>query len=115
MAFQPACPLAAIPVDEAVAVTVGAYEVAIARVEGEVFALQDQCTHAAVPLSEGEVVNCEIECYLHGSMFDLRTGKPTNLPATEPVATFPVEVREVDGTDTVFVDTDTTLNGVTPA
>ena len=41
----------------------------------------------------------------------LRTGKPTGLPATEPVATFPVEVRGQD----VYVDTETTLNGVTPA
>ena len=65
----------------------------------------------AVALSEGEVGDCQIECWLHGSMFDLRTGKPTNLPATEPVATFPIEVR---GTD-VYVDTETTLNGVTPS
>ena len=64
---------------------------------------------------EGEVATndggCQIECWLHGSMFDLRTGKPTNFPATEPVATFPIDVRGGD----VYVDTDTTLNGVTPA
>ena len=81
----------------------------------EVFAIEDTCSHAEVALSEGEVEQtdggCQIECWLHGSMFDLRTGKPTNLPATEPVATFPIEVR---GTD-VYVDTETTLNGVTPA
>jgi len=57
------------------------------------------------------VADCTIECWLHGSTFDLRTGKPTCLPATEPVATFPVEVRGED----IFVDTTTTLNGVTPA
>ena len=48
-------------------------------------------------------------------MFDLRTGKPTNLPATEPVATFPIEIRDVDGRPEVWIDVDTTLNGVTPA
>ena len=68
------------------------------------------CSHAAVALSEGEVEGCTVECWLHGSRFDLRTGKPTGLPATEPVATFPVEVR---GTE-VYVDVTTTLNGVTP-
>ena len=116
MVFQPACPLSAVPADEALAVTVGAYDVAVARAEDEVFALQDQCSHAAVPLSEGEVVNCEIECYLHGSRFDLRTGKPTGLPATEPVATFPLEVRaNEDGTSDIYVDITTTLNGVTPS
>ena len=91
--------------------TVGRYTVAIAREGEEFFALQDECSHAAVPLSEGEVSDCTIECWLHGSTFDLRTGKPTVLPATEPVATFPVELRDGD----VYVDTTRTLNGVNPS
>ena len=111
MAFERACSLDEVPADEALAVTIDGQDVAVARGGDEVFALQNECSHAAVALSEGEVADCQIECWLHGSMFDLRTGKPTNLPATEPVATFPIEVR---GTD-VYVDTDTTLNGVTPA
>lgn len=110
MTFELACALADVPEDEALGVTIGAYDVALARVGEEVFALQDLCSHGAVPLSEGEVSNCAVECWLHGSAFDLRTGKPTTLPATEPVATFPVEVRA----DGVYVDTTTTLNGVTP-
>lgn len=115
MAFVRACALADVPTDEALAVTVGAFEVAVARDGDEVFAIQDQCSHAAVALSEGEVEDCTVECWLHGSRFDLRTGKPTGLPATEPVATFPVDVRDDAGSLTVWVDTDTTLNGVTPA
>ena len=111
MAFERACSLDEVPADRPLAVTLGRYDVAIARDGDEVFALEDTCSHAEVALSEGEVADCQVECWLHGSMFDLRTGKPTNLPATEPVATFPVEVR---GTD-VYVDTETTLNGVTPA
>ena len=96
-----------VPDDEALGVTVGVLDVAVARDGDEVFAIQDLCSHAAVALSEGEVADCTIECWLHGSRFDLRTGKPTGLPATEPVATFPVEVRESpDGTDDVYVDTD---------
>ena len=97
--------------NQALAVTLGSYDVAIARDGDEVFALQNECSHAAVALSEGEVSDCTLECWLHGSRFDLRTGKPIGLPATEPVATFPVDLR---GTD-VYVDTETTLNGVTPA
>jgi 3-phenylpropionate/trans-cinnamate dioxygenase ferredoxin subunit len=111
MGFERACALTEIPVDEALAVTVGSRDVAIARHEDEVFALQDLCSHANVSLSEGEVADCTIECWLHGSTFDLRTGKPTTFPATEPVATFPVELRDGD----VYVDVATTLNGVTPA
>lgn len=111
MSFERACALADVPDDEALAVTIDRYDVAIARNGDEVFALQDLCSHAAVALSEGEVEDCTVECWLHGSRFDLRTGKPTGLPATEPVATFPVELRDGD----VYVDVDTTLNGVTPS
>ncbi len=111
MSFERACALEDIPEDEALGVTIDAYDVALARHGDEVFAVQNQCSHAAVALSEGEVEDCTVECWLHGSRFDLRTGKPTGLPATEPVATFPVEVRP----DGVYVDTTTTLNGVIPA
>jgi 3-phenylpropionate/trans-cinnamate dioxygenase ferredoxin subunit len=110
MAFERACSLDDVPEDEALGVTLGAFEVAVARHGEEVFAVENICSHAAVALSEGEVEDCTVECWLHGSRFDLRTGKPTGLPATEPVATFPVDVRDGD----VYVDTTTTLNGVTP-
>ncbi len=111
MAFERACTLEEVPSDEALAVVVGEYSVAVARDGDEVFAIQDLCSHAAVSLSEGEVADCTVECWLHGSRFDLRTGKPSGLPATEPVATFPVQVKDGD----IFIDTTTTLNGVTPA
>ena len=111
MTFVRACALDEVPTDEALGVTIGDLDVAVARNGDEVFALQDLCSHAAVSLSEGEVEDCTVECWLHGSRFDLRTGKPTGLPATEPVATFPLEVRGED----VYVDITTTLNGVTPS
>ena len=110
MGFEFACAAADVPEDEALAVSIGRYDVALARDGEDIYPLQDLCSHANVALSEGEVFDCQIECWLHGSSFDLTTGKPTGLPATEPVATFPVDVR---GTD-VYVDTETTLNGVTP-
>ncbi len=110
MTFERACALSEVPEDEALGVTLGRFDVAVARHGEEVFAVENICSHAAVALSEGEVEDCTIECWLHGSRFDLRTGKPTGLPATEPVATFPVDVRDGD----VYVDTQTTLNGVTP-
>ena len=115
MSFERACALADVPEDEAVAVTLGTQEIAVARNGDEVFAVEDICSHAAVALSEGEVDECTLECWLHGSRFDLRTGKPTGLPATEPVATFAAEVRaNADGTSDIYVDITTTLNGVTP-
>ncbi|UFU04309.1 non-heme iron oxygenase ferredoxin subunit [Ruania suaedae] len=78
-------------------------EVALARAEdGEYYALSDICSHGQVSLSEGEVEGATIECWLHGSSFDLRTGRPLALPATRPVATYPVSY---DG-DRVLVDID---------
>ena len=115
MAFLPACAVTDVPTDEALGVTIGEYDVAVARDGDEFFALQDLCSHAAVSLSEGEVADCTVECWLHGSRFDLRTGKPTTFPATEPVATFAVEVRDTPDGGYVYIDTATTLNGVTPA
>jgi 3-phenylpropionate/trans-cinnamate dioxygenase ferredoxin component len=111
MAFERVCAVDEVPDDEALAVEVGDLELAIARDGDEIFAVQNVCSHAEVALSEGEVADGTVECWLHGSCFDLRTGKPTHLPATEPVATFPVEVRDGD----VYVEATETLNGVRPS
>ncbi|GAA2100213.1 non-heme iron oxygenase ferredoxin subunit [Kitasatospora saccharophila] len=70
--------------------------VAIVRTDEGVFAINDTCSHANVSLSEGEVEDCMIECWLHGSSFDLRTGKPSGLPATRPVAVYPVKIEGDD-------------------
>ncbi|SDL63062.1 non-heme iron oxygenase ferredoxin subunit [Tessaracoccus oleiagri] len=78
--------------------------VAIVRHNGRLFAIEDECSHGNVPLSEGEVEDGTIECYLHGSRFDLATGRVLNLPATEPVRVFPVRVEG----DSIQVDTATT-------
>jgi 3-phenylpropionate/trans-cinnamate dioxygenase ferredoxin component len=58
------------------------------------YAIEDVCTHDGQPLTEGPLSeNCEITCPRHGARFDLKTGKPLCMPATEPVQTFAVEVR----------------------
>ena len=97
-AFARACALADLPVGGVLAVEVDGVDVAVVRAADEVFAIQDECSHAAIALSEGDVDPdaCEIECWLHGSRFDLRTGKPTGLPATEPVPTYPCRVENGD-------------------
>jgi nitrite reductase/ring-hydroxylating ferredoxin subunit len=74
-------------------VTVDGVPVAVVRVGDEVFAIDDHCSHAEVSLSEGEVSGCEIECWLHGSRFDLRTGEPSGPPAFEPIATHSVQIQ----------------------
>lgn len=64
--------------------------------DGTVHAIDDTCTHANVSLSEGEVDGCFIECWLHGSRFDVRTGEPDCPPATEPVAVHTVTIEGDD-------------------
>ena len=63
-------------------------DICVARVGDEVYAVGDLCSHADVSLSEGEVEGHFIECWLHGSRFDLRTGEPESLPATTAVPLF---------------------------
>ncbi|HLS24977.1 MAG TPA: non-heme iron oxygenase ferredoxin subunit [Beutenbergiaceae bacterium] len=80
--------------------------IAIVRDEdGDYHAISDICSHGQVNLSDGEVEETTIECWLHGSTFDLRTGKPLSLPATQPV---PVYAVSVEG-DNVLVDIDVTV------
>ncbi len=92
MSFQSVADVSDVTADRPLAVEVGDLDLAIVLHEGEYFALVDECTHGAVPLSEGDVEDGAIECYLHGSVFDLRTGKPRCLPATTPVLVFPCRV-----------------------
>ena len=97
--------------DLPVQVVVRGVAVALVRVDGgEVHAVGDVCSHANVSLAEGDVEDCTISCWLHGSSFDLRTGRALSLPAIKPVPVFPVTV---DG-DEVLVDVTTTL-GEAPA
>lgn len=93
---------ASLPEGGVIRVTVPDGDIALARVDGQVYAIDDTCSHGAVSLSEGDLVpgECRIECWLHGSEFDLRTGHPTCLPATVPLRTYPVRI---DG-DSVQVD-----------
>jgi 3-phenylpropionate/trans-cinnamate dioxygenase ferredoxin subunit len=104
---QRVCALADVPEVGAVRVVVDATPVAVVRDEqGHLHAVGDTCSHAEVSLSEGEVEDCSIECWLHGSRFDLATGEPTSLPAIMPIPVYPVTV---DGDD-VLVDVSVTVN-----
>jgi 3-phenylpropionate/trans-cinnamate dioxygenase ferredoxin subunit len=95
--FVKVCPTAEIAAGEVVAAEVNGKPLAIVHCgDGEFRAVYDQCSHAQIALSEGEVDGCTLECWLHGSRFDLRTGDPTGLPATEPVPVYPVEVHDGD-------------------
>ncbi|MCB0916075.1 MAG: non-heme iron oxygenase ferredoxin subunit [Actinobacteria bacterium] len=77
---------------EATRVIVDGQAIALVLTGGDIYAVSDSCSHADVSLSEGDVEGCFIECWLHGSQFDLRTGNPTCLPANEPIATYQAKI-----------------------
>jgi 3-phenylpropionate/trans-cinnamate dioxygenase ferredoxin subunit len=110
--FVRVCSLAELPdEDSAIHVDAGGVPVAIVHAGGDYYAIHDVCSHADVPLSEGDVDGCTIECWLHGSRFDLRTGKPTGLPAIKPV---PVYALRLQGDD-VLVSLTTSPDSLTNA
>lgn len=105
MSFEPVCALADVPLGEVRTFRVGRQDLAVVRTDEGVFAIQDECSHGSVPLSDGDVSDCTIECMAHGSRFDLRTGEPLELPAVAPVPVFPVQITN----DQVLVDLDNPL------
>ncbi len=85
-----------LPRGRGVRVTVGEHRIALFRIEDDIYAIGDRCSHAEASLAEGEVWDRAVECPRHGSEFDLRTGEPSALPATVPVPVYVVSVE--DGT-----------------
>jgi 3-phenylpropionate/trans-cinnamate dioxygenase ferredoxin subunit len=95
--FVRALPAAEVAPGKVVGVEVDGTPIAFVHCDdGVIRAVHDECSHAQVPLSSGEVEGCTLECFLHGSRFDLRTGEPTGPPAAEPVPVYPVEIRDGD-------------------
>lgn len=96
-------PLDELPSGTARKVDIGGVAVAVVRIEDDVYAIGDVCSHAEVSLSGGEVWcdERELECPKHGSAFNLLTGEPSTLPATQPVPVFDASV--VDGQVVVTV------------
>ena len=86
------CPLSELEPGQMRLVEVDNLEIGVFNCNGEFYAIEDRCSHDDGPLAEGtlDAEACTIECPRHGSLFDLKTGRPRTLPAYEPVDTFPV-------------------------
>jgi 3-phenylpropionate/trans-cinnamate dioxygenase ferredoxin subunit len=89
------CPITELPPGAMRLVVWEDLEIAVVNCRGDLYAIEDRCSHDDGPLVEGVLDEdaCALECPRHGSLFDLRTGKPQTLPAYEPVDTFPVRVE----------------------
>jgi 3-phenylpropionate/trans-cinnamate dioxygenase ferredoxin subunit len=90
--FFRACAVGEVPDLGTFAVELNGVPLVLVKSAGEIFALDEFCTHEDVSLADGEVYDHTVECWLHGSCFDLRTGKPTGPPATKPLSTYQVRV-----------------------
>jgi 3-phenylpropionate/trans-cinnamate dioxygenase ferredoxin subunit len=78
------------------AVRTGGLALALCNVEGEIYAVEDNCSHQHFPLSQGELDEEVLTCEWHGARFDVRTGEALSLPAVRPVRTFAVKVEGGD-------------------
>lgn len=82
--------------DEAMQIVVEGKEIALVNLGGELFALDDICTHAYASMSDGYIEGDCIECPLHGAQFEIKTGKAVTPPATEDLACYGVKVEDGD-------------------
>lgn len=92
--------LAEFPAGTLKGVMAGRQPVVLANVDGDIYALEDQCSHQEFPLSDGELDGDDLTCIYHGARFDVCTGRNKGLPAVRPVKSFPVEIRDGE----VFVE-----------
>jgi 3-phenylpropionate/trans-cinnamate dioxygenase ferredoxin component len=96
LALVDVCPLDELPPGSVKIVHAGEISVGVFHVDGELYAIEDRCSHDDGPLAEGEfdAETCTVECPRHGSLFDLTTGKPKTLPAYVPVQTYGVRIED---------------------
>jgi 3-phenylpropionate/trans-cinnamate dioxygenase ferredoxin component len=98
------CPVSELPPGTRRIVAWEDLEIGVFNCAGELLAIEDRCSHDDGPLAEGELDEgaCTLECPRHGSLFDLRTGRPLTLPAYEAVDVFAVRVED----DTIKLEVD---------
>jgi 3-phenylpropionate/trans-cinnamate dioxygenase ferredoxin subunit len=96
MSTYTVCTSDELPEGEKKIVEVDGYKIGVFNAGGELFAIEDRCSHDDGPLAEGtfDAGACTVECPRHGSLFDLRSGRPKTLPAYVPVETFDVRVED---------------------
>jgi 3-phenylpropionate/trans-cinnamate dioxygenase ferredoxin subunit len=97
------CRVDEIKAGKAIRVKIGDDAIAIAKTKsGDVYAIDDKCSHGEISLSEGFIEKDTIECWAHGAKFSLGTGEALTLPAYEPVKTYEVLIEN----DEIFLEID---------
>ena len=90
----------AVPVGTLKGLVLRMQPIVLANVDGDLYALEDQCSHQEFPLADGELDGSDVVCVYHGARFDVCTGKNKSLPAVRPVKSYPVELRD----DGIYVE-----------
>ena len=90
----------ACPVGQLKSVSGAGKQLVLANVDGDVYCLDDQCSHEAYPLSDGDLEGSDVVCMYHGARFDACTGRNKGLPAIRPVKSYPVQSRD----DGIYVE-----------
>jgi 3-phenylpropionate/trans-cinnamate dioxygenase ferredoxin subunit len=90
--FYPVVSLDELPSGERIFLEIDNMSIVIFNIAGDVYALEDRCTHDNGPLGEGEIEGFEIICPRHGARFDVRDGRALTLPAVEPTRYFPTRI-----------------------
>jgi len=90
------CPAGELPAGAARIIEADGRKIGVFNCDGALHAIEDRCSHDDGPLAEGpfDPVACTVECPRHGSLFDVRSGRPRTLPAYLPVETFPVRIED---------------------
>ncbi len=83
-----------VPEGEVRVVECGGRSLALSNIEGELFAIDNICTHDGGPLGEGRLRQGRVICPRHGAAFDARTGRALTLPAVRGVSAYPVSVED---------------------
>lgn len=83
-----------VPEGKVKVVEVEGRQIALCNYGGQIYAIDDVCTHDRGPLDQGELIGKEIECPRHGARFDVTSGVATRLPAIRPVRTYPVQISD---------------------
>lgn len=97
--FVPVCKINDLPDPGRIVVEVDDHIVALFHVQGQYWAIDDQCTHDGGPLADGKLTGFVIHCPRHGAQFDIRTGRVLSLPATHDTPAYEVKIED----DTVYV------------
>lgn len=93
--FVKVAKLTDVPAGGSKLVEVNRTRIALFNLDGEIYAIEDVCTHDGGPLVEGKIVNGhQVQCPRHGARFDIRTGAALSFPAFEPTKTYAVQVRD---------------------